>query len=72
MSMAKGEYSIWTASMWWTLQARRRVSDDISDRPRYFIFPSLMISLATQVSTRDFESMSEEMKVSYFFNSAIA
>lgn len=34
MSRQKGEYSIWTASMWWTLQARRSVSDEISLRPK--------------------------------------
>ena len=41
MSVVKGEYSIWTASMWWIVQARRRVVDDTSERPRYLIFPSL-------------------------------
>lgn len=41
MSIAKGEYSICTASMWWILQARLRVSEEISLRPRYLILPSL-------------------------------
>ena len=41
MSVVKGEYSIWTASMWWVLQARRRVVGETSERPRYLIFPSL-------------------------------
>ena len=41
MSIVKGEYSIWTASMWWTLQARRREVDETSERPKYLIFPSL-------------------------------
>lgn len=42
MSMQKGEYSIWTAAMWWTLQARRRVLELTSERPRYLTLPSLV------------------------------
>ena len=45
MSVVKGEYSIWTASMWWVLQARRRVVDETSERPRYLIFPCLCSTL---------------------------
>ena len=44
ISIANGEYSICTASMWWTLQARRRVSEEISLRPRYLILPALCVT----------------------------
>ena len=43
MSRVNGEYSIWTAAMWWTLHARRRVSEETSERPRYLTFPSLVV-----------------------------
>lgn len=43
MSIAKGEYSIWTASTWAILQARRTVVELTSERPMYLILPSLVV-----------------------------
>ena len=43
MSVVKGEYSIWTAEMGWMAWARRRVVEEISERPRYLILPSLRV-----------------------------
>lgn len=42
ISSVNGEYSIWTAAIWWTLHARRRVSEETSERPKNLTFPSLV------------------------------
>lgn len=41
MSSVQGLYSTCTAEMGWMAWARRRVVDEISERPRYLTFPSL-------------------------------
>jgi hypothetical protein len=40
-SMTKGEYSIWTAATGAILMARRRVVEEMAERPIYLILPSL-------------------------------
>ena len=45
MSVVNGEYSIWTAEIGWILWARRRVVEEISERPRCLILPSLWYSI---------------------------
>ena len=41
ISKVKGEYSTWIAEMGWTACALRRVEAEISESPRYLIFPAL-------------------------------
>ncbi len=41
ISVVKGEYSIWTAEMGWMAWARRSEAEEISEKPRYLILPSL-------------------------------
>ena len=69
ISVVKGEYSIWTAEMGWMAWARRRVVEEISERPRYFILPSLCYTTLVRTFC---VGLGEGDGVCYFFNCAIA